>query len=139
MAKMLLVLSDMRGLGYEIVPFDTLRTPKEAEKFAARGVGSKRSMHVYGVACDCICGKHGWDCVKNDCAFFTDYGRIVESHGLVWGGNFDRDPSTDDRLDDRPHAQGVTVGQQPVLRALRDDAARERFIAARLCKLAKAT
>lgn len=133
-AKMELVIADMRALGYDIVPFDTLRTEKEAAKYAAKGVGSKRSMHIYGVACDCICGKHGWACREHKCKFFDDYGRVVEARNLVWGGNFDRDPLTDDRLDDRPHAQGCTVGQQNAVRAISDPVKRDAYVAARLCR-----
>lgn len=132
-AKMLLVIADMQALGYDIVPFDTLRTKKEAAKNAARGVGRPNSIHCYRGACDCICGEHGWDCHKHGCKFYEDYGKCVESRGLVWGGNFDRDPNTDDRIDDRPHAQCVEVKDQNRFRALPDDAARDAFIKARLC------
>ncbi len=133
-AKMLLVVDDMLDLGHDIVVFDTGRSKREAAKNAARGVGRPNSIHCYGGACDCICGKHGWSCRAHGCSFFEDYGRVVEKHGLVWGGNFDRDPSTDDRLDDRPHAQGMEVKDQNRFRALRTAAERDAFIAARLCK-----
>ena len=121
------VLDAMRALGYDPCPFDTLRTPAEAAKFHARGVGSKNSMHCYGVACDVICNKHGWDCSAHGCKFFTDLGRVVEAEGLVWGGRFRS-------RHDLPHFQSCTVADQPRVRAIKDWAARDAYIAARLCK-----
>lgn len=129
------VRAEMTALGYQCVLFDSRRSPKEAAKNAARGVGRPDSIHCYDGAADCICGVHGWSCHEHGCAFFEDYGAIVERHGMVWGGNFDQDRSKPDRVDDRPHMQCVTVAQQPVFRALRDREARDRFVAARLCRL----
>lgn len=126
-AKVRQVIENMEGLGYDPIPFDTLRTPAEAAKFFARGVGSKDSMHLYGVACDIICGIHGWECRKNKCKFFTDLGKTVESLGLVWGGRFKN-------RNDMPHFQSCTIADQAEVRAIKDPVARDAFIAARLCK-----
>lgn len=114
------VLQAMRDKGYEPVPFDTLRTPKEAAKYAARGVGSARSMHIYGAACDVICGVHGWDCKKHGCKFFEAYGDAVESLGLTWGGRW--------RKRDLPHMQACKVGEQDAVRAIADWAERDRYV-----------
>lgn len=122
------VLQAMRDKGYDPVPFDTLRTQKEADKFAARGVGSARSMHLYGAACDVICGAHGWDCGRHRCKFFETYGDVVESLGLTWGGNFDRDRKRRDRKYDAPHMQACTVGEQDAVRAIADWAERDRYV-----------
>ena len=126
-AKARLVLDDMRARGYDPCPFDTLRTPAEAAKFYARGVGSKSSMHLYGVACDAICNRHGWDCAAHGCKFFQALGEVVEARGLVWGGRWKRH--------DLPHFQGCSVADQAAVRAIKDPAARDAFIAAKLCRL----
>lgn len=123
--KARLVLSGMDARGFEPVPFDTVRTAAEAAKFFARGVGSKDSMHLYGVACDVICDLHGWSCSAHGCKFFSVLGEVVEGLGLVWGGRWKRH--------DLPHFQGVSVADQPILRAIKDPAERDAFVAARLC------
>lgn len=122
-AKVRLVLDAMRGRGFDPIPFDTLRTPKEAAKFAARGVGSANSMHLYGAACDVICGVHGWDCHQRNCMFFGALGCEVELLGLTWGGRFRT------RFD-QPHFQCCTVDQQPAVRAIADWHERDRYVAA---------
>jgi hypothetical protein len=122
------VLGDMKALGHSPVPFDTLRTEAEAAKFFARGVGSKNSMHIYGVACDVICNKHGWDCKKNKCKFYTDLGKIVEARGLVWGGRFSN-------LNDLPHFQAcsASVAEQAKVRKMTWDE-RNAYVLARMCR-----
>ena len=121
------VLAEMVARGYDPVPFDTLRTPAEAAKLFARGVGSANSMHCWGVACDVICGAHGWDCAAHRCKFFQALGEVVEGLGLVWGGRW---ASRRDLV----HFQGCTVADQAAVRAIKDPVARDAFIAARLCK-----
>ena len=120
------VLAEMVARGYDPVPFDTLRTPAEAAKFYARGVGSKNSMHLYGVACDVICGSHGWQCSAHGCKFFQALGEVVEGLGLVWGGRWKRH--------DLPHFQACSVADQAAVRAIADPVKRDAFIAARLCQ-----
>lgn len=122
------IMAAMIKMGHKPVPFDTLRTPEEAAKFHARGVGSKNSMHIYGVACDFICDRHGWSCAKNKCAFFRDLGMVVETLGLVWGGRFKT-------RHDLPHVQGcgASVREQARVRSM-SWTARNAYVAARLCK-----
>lgn len=116
------VLDNMRKLGYDPCPFDTLRTPAEAAKLFARGVGSRNSIHLYGAAMDVICNRHGWDCHAHGCKFFADYGRVVEDLGLVWGGRWKT------RVD-LPHCQAVAVKDQAAFRALPGFNARNAFVA----------
>jgi peptidoglycan L-alanyl-D-glutamate endopeptidase CwlK len=122
------VLAAMVSLGYDPVPFDTLRTPAEAAKLFARGVGSRNSMHCYGVACDVICGKHGWDCSASGCKFFCALGEVVESLGLVWGGRWKS-------RNDLPHFQLCSVADQDAVRAIKDPAERDTFCAKRMANL----
>jgi hypothetical protein len=121
-AKVRRLLDAMRARGFDPVPFDTLRTPKEAAKFAAKGVGSANSMHLYGAACDVICGVHGWGCHERSCMFFGALGSEVEALGLTWGGRFKT------RFD-QPHFQACTVEQQPSVRAIADWHERDRYVA----------
>jgi hypothetical protein len=124
-----LVLEEMKRRGYDPCPFDTLRTQAEAAKFFARGVGSLNSMHCYGVACDVICNKHGWECSAHGCEFFSGLGDVVEALGLVWGGRFKS-------RHDLPHFQGCGAGaaEQARVRAIKDPVTRDAYIAARLCR-----
>jgi hypothetical protein len=122
------VLAKLKDMGHSPVPFDTLRTQAEAEKFFIRGVGSRNSMHLYGIACDVICDKHGWGCGDLKCSFFQDLGLVVEGLGLVWGGRFKQ-------RHDLPHFQGcgASAAEQARVRALGWDA-RNAYVEARLCK-----
>ncbi len=121
------LLDAMRARGFDPVPFDTLRTPKEAAKFATKGVGSRNSMHLYGAACDVICGAHGWDCREHKCLFFGTLGSEAEALGLTWGGRF-RDRTGRKRFDG-PHVQACTVAQQGAVRAISDWHERDRLVA----------
>ena len=123
----LAVEAAMIARGFQPVAFDTWRSPKEAAKYAARGVGSKDSMHIYKVACDHICALHGWDCKKSKCKFFQALGEEVERVGMVWGGRFKS-------KFDAPHMQGVSLADQDDVRAIADETERDAFIRARLCK-----
>lgn len=117
------VLWLLRERGLDPVPFDTLRTPEEAALNAARGVGIAKSMHCYGVACDVICGRHGWGCYKNRCDFFAHLGAVVKARQLVWGGDW--------RRKDLPHFQCVPVWMQPrIRRASREQI--EKIVSVRL-------
>ena len=123
------ILFEMRELGYDPCPFDTLRTPAEAAKNFARGVGSKNSMHLYGAAMDVICNRHGWGCSASGCRFFADYGLVVEALGMVWGGRWARH--------DLVHVQCVAFADQARFRALRPEF-RDSFVAPR-CTSSTAT
>lgn len=120
------VLAALVTQNHDPVPFDTLRTPAEAAKLFARGTGSKNSMHLYGIACDVICNKHGWNCGKFGCRFYQDLGASVRAAGLEWGGTWKT------RVD-LPHFQGCSVADQPTVRRLPWDE-RNAFVAARMCR-----
>lgn len=115
------LLAAMTARGFDPVPFDALRTPKESAKYAARGVGSKDSMHLYGAACDVICGQHGWDCKRHKCSFFASLGIEAEKLGLTWGGRFKT-------RYDAPHVQACTVAQQNAVRSIADWGERDKFV-----------
>jgi hypothetical protein len=100
----------MGELGFKPVLFDTLRTPGQAAKNAAKGTGSKDSMHCYGAAADIICAADGWDCHKAGCKFYDVLGEQAEELGFVWGRHF---PRVDD-----DHVQGIPVAWQGQMRLL---------------------
>lgn len=115
-----LLLAKMTALGFEPVPFDTVRTAAEAAANAKKGTGTANSIHQWGCACDVICGAHGWSCRDADCEFYEALGREAEALKLVWGGRWKRV--------DMPHVQGIPVSAQPKMRALSTgaDSAKER-------------
>lgn len=118
-----LLLQRMEGLSYHPIPRDTLRTPEQAAKNAAKGTGIKDSMHCYGVAADIICDDHGWMCESRGCRFFQDLGTQAEALGLTWGGRWPRR--------DMPHVQGVKLADQNALRRLKPEE-RDAFVRSRL-------
>lgn len=85
-SKIETLLTNMKNLGYDPIPFDTIRTPAEAQANAAKGTGIVNSMHLYGAAVDIISGSRGWSFPE----FFADLGKQAESLGLTWGGRFAR-------------------------------------------------
>lgn len=103
------LLARMIELGYDPIPFDTARTPEEAEHNAAKGVGIANSIHIWGCAADTICGKHGWQCAAKKCLFF----KVLRREGLALG--LYRGPEGD-----APHLQGVpaTAAAQDAIRRL---------------------
>lgn len=107
------LLSNLQAKGFKTVLFDTLRTPEQAAKNAAKGTGSKGSMHMYGCAADILCGEHGWDCAKPHfspaCGFYGALVAEAEALKLVAGARWSH-PDTD-------HVQGVSIAQQEAVRA----------------------
>jgi peptidoglycan LD-endopeptidase CwlK len=105
-----------RLLGVKLRVTETLRSFEKQAALYAKGrtepgpiVTNARpgySFHAYGLAFDtCFDGadpyleKFGRDVAK---LHWSEFGRIAEAHGLVWGGNFKAIP-------DRPHCQ-LTYG-----------------------------
>jgi hypothetical protein len=105
------LLERMKELGYDPIPFDTLRTAEEAARNVRRGVGIADSIHLYGAAADTICGKHGWSCAE----YKHDFYRALRREGLALGLYH-----ADGKKIDPPHLQGVpaTKKAQDALRAL---------------------
>ncbi len=104
------VLRRVRAAAHTPCLFDTLRSAAEAARNAAKGTGSKGSMHCYGAAADVICDVHGWDCHKHKCEFYRVLADAVAAEKLVHGKFFTRV--------DEPHMQGVRVAHQAEMRAL---------------------
>lgn len=125
-AEVRIVMQKLKDGGFDPVPFDTLRTPAQALRNAKRGTGVLNSMHLYGVACDMICGEHGWKCRKHKCDFFNALGVAVRVRGLTWGGAWLRR--------DYAHFQAIPVWQQNTIRRLKSFEEREAFVASRLAK-----
>lgn len=106
-ARVVIVLDEMKALGYQPCLRDTLRTKLEAERNEARGVGIRNSMHLYGVAADVICDVHGWGCRSSGCKFFQDLRETALKAGCFIGPQ-----------NDWPHFQAVpaSVGAQDKVR-----------------------
>lgn len=112
------VIARLRADGYSPLVFDTLRSPEEALRNAARGKGIISSMHLFACSVDLVCGEHLWSCKVKDkktgkspgCRFFTKLGAAAEAEGFTWGGRFTRV--------DQPHFQGIPVAWQNEMRAL---------------------
>lgn len=125
------VLLELRGQGFSPVLHETLRSKERAQKLVADGKSKARgglSMHCYGCACDIICGAHGWKCRKAHCPFFEELGAAYERHGLVWGGNWDRDDRAgEDGENDLPHGQAIPLRLQNAVRNM-DEADIPTFI-----------
>lgn len=122
------LLEAVAARGYTPMPRSTSRTRAQAAANVARGTGIADSMHLYGAAMDVICGVHWWDCKKHRCGFFDVLGEEAERLGLTWGGRWTRGG----KGPDMPHVQCLTVAQQPAFRALKTEAERDAFVAARV-------
>lgn len=108
------LLGALRRRGFQPVVVDGRRTQDEADANATRGAGSRRSMHMWGVAADFADRATRW----SDPAFFAALGEQAERQGLVWGGRWQRP--------DRPHVQAIpatTAAQAEVRLCDKDDVA----------------
>lgn len=109
------VIARLRADGYSPLVFDTLRSPEEALRNAARGKGILSSMHLFGCAVDVVCAEHLWSCTVKDkktgkspgCKFFQKWRTAGEAEGLVRGP-----------VADWPHLQGIPVAWQNEMRSL---------------------
>lgn len=114
------VLGTLRGLGYNPMVFETLRT-SDRQRFLhgfgrlyddGRGVvthseDADETWHGYGLAVDIICGDTRWNAPA---AFWDALGRACERERLEWGGSW--------RFVDRPHVQwGAPMRRSPSPRA----------------------
>jgi hypothetical protein len=100
------IFAHLQDLGFEPVVFDTLRTQAEADHNAAKGTGSKNSMHLYGAACDLVCNQHSWKCHVHGCKFYEQLRQLALKHAYIGPeGDF-------------PHFQALPVSQQALFRRL---------------------
>ena len=112
------LLNRMRQRGFDPILFDTFRTQAEADKYAAKGVGIKGSMHVLRAAADIISASTGWSNPK----FFTALGHEANILNLTWGGEFQPDKK------DYDHVQAIPVNLEHAFRLLPSDLSRDSFI-----------
>jgi peptidoglycan L-alanyl-D-glutamate endopeptidase CwlK len=114
------LLDVMVAAGYQPLLFDGFREPAEAAKNAAKGVGTKDSMHCLGIAADVIDAERGWKHPE----FFERLGKEAERIGLTWGGRWARK--------DLCHVQAIPVSLQAKARRLKpaqlDDLVRQYLI-----------
>lgn len=114
-AKLQPALAELEAQGYAYIIWETLRSRRRALEMVADKKSKARggfSMHCLGLACDVVCKLHKWDCHKHGCGFYQAYGAIVEKHGLVWGGNWDRDDRAGEEGEfDLVHNQAIPIGR----------------------------
>ncbi len=104
------LIDAMKALDYEPILFDGLRTPEEAVANAKKGTGVVESMHLFGLASDLICDKHGWSCRAQKCKFYQNLKREATKLGFVCGADFGSV--------DEPHVQACFIADQAAIRAL---------------------
>jgi hypothetical protein len=121
------LLADMRALGWNPYVFETYRTAERGKLLQAAGKSRNgdRSMHRYWCAVDIVDAdlhnvprmtKEGyWDAPAK---FWSDLGACAAKHRLVWGGDWDANPGTPQRMYDLPHVQAVALGEQDHVRAM---------------------
>jgi hypothetical protein len=96
------LVADMRGAGFDPRVYETWRSPERVAMLVAKGVGSKNSVHPYGIAADIIDAKLLWNAKA---AFWTNLTTFAEARGLTSGARFSK-------LHDLPHVQGIPVSAQ---------------------------
>lgn len=107
-ARVVKLLARMKARGYDVQVWETYRSPERIALLAARGTGSARSMHAYGVAADIVENdKSPW--VANVPGLWQALGEEAEALGLTWGGRW--------RRRDFPHVQAIPVAKQNAVRA----------------------
>lgn len=125
------VLATMRGLGFEPVVVETLRTG-ERQRYIygfgrtyddGRGIVTHsadwdETWHGYGLAADVVCAKSFWAAPDE---FWSALGRACARERLTWGGDWNGDgDSRDEKFVDRPHIQwGPPMRRSPSPRAAR--------------------
>ena len=113
-AKVVTLLARMKARGYDVQVWETFRSKARIALLAARGTGSPRSMHEFGVAADIVENdKTPW--VANIPGLWDALGFEAEALGLTWGGRFRN-------RKDYPHVQAIPVAKQNAVRAARGDA-----------------
>lgn len=121
------VIAALRAEGFNPKLFETYRSPPRALWLMSTGKSKNgiESMHCLGAAADIVDAVRLWDHPE----FFKALGRIGQSYGLTWGGDWDSNPLTPEDFFDAPHLQAVPVRNQNALRARKTPEARDRYIA----------
>ena len=124
------LVARMRERGFDPKVHETYRSPERAKLLVLQGRSRARglSLHCFGAAADIISKSRGYEWPE----FFRALGDEAKSLGLTWGGDWDSDPNTPNRFDDRPHVQAIPVRLQDAFRALQTDGERDRYVRARL-------
>jgi len=121
------LLNNMTQRGFDPILFDTGRTQKEADIFAAKGTGIVNSLHLLGAAADIISASKGW----NWPLFFNALAEESKNLNLISGSTFKVriDPITKKKKGpDMPHVQAIPVKLQATFRKLTSPEARNLFL-----------
>lgn len=89
--KVLHIVQQLEKLGYAPVVAEAKRTKaQQAEKVKKGYSKTMRSYHLIGMAADIVNHPDYWDgpASKRDYPFWADYGALVASEGLTWGGKW---------------------------------------------------
>jgi len=119
------LLDLMRADGFSPVVWETLRSPARALMLSKRGTGSRRSMHIYRVACDIVDGdRYNMKKQKGQPESYWEAPRefwaSLHKHAIALGLTRLVKPRAKTSWDG-PHVQGCTVAQQRKVRAMTDD------------------
>lgn len=125
------VLATVRGLGYDPLVVETLRS-HDRQRFLygfgreyddGRGVvtysaDADETWHGFGLAVDIVCKRTLWGAEP---VFWDALGRACARERLTWGGDWDGDGNPrNERFFDRPHVQwGPPMRRSPSPRAAR--------------------
>lgn len=115
--KVLVLLMRMSDLGFDAIPFDTLRSQKQVDKNVEKGTGIKNSLHLTGAAVDIISASKGWNPGSK---FWNALQNEAEKIGLTSGAKFTKI--------DKPHVQAIPVKLQAQYRKLTSPDARNLFV-----------
>jgi len=85
------IINELRKEGYQAVIHNAMRTPEQAAKNAAAGVGIKNSKHITGQAVDIIDKRYAWNeqHINHIKAFRASYGSLASQYPeIIWGGTW---------------------------------------------------
>jgi len=107
------IIDQARQLGFEMMIFETYRSPQRQEMLFQQGATKLRTVgvHHYGLACDIVKQIGGEPSWKGD---FSFVGTLAHSAGLIWGGDWGT-PNQPHSFVDQPHVQRCTIARQGAL------------------------
>jgi hypothetical protein len=114
------VIATMRGLGWDAIVHEGLRSAARARQLAEAGTGIFPSLHQYGLAADVTSRSRGWAVPEG---FWGDLQSAAIAEGLTSGRRWS--------APDPAHVQAVSVREQRAAMrwsvTVRDTQMRERF------------
>lgn len=94
--RVIAVVVELEGQGFDPLVWETYRSPERVAVLVKRGVGSRRSFHMYRLAADIVSRSKQW---SPEPAFWRALEAAAEHHGLTHGAGKTRV--------DLPHIQAL--------------------------------